>query len=202
VTILALDTTSNLASVAIRRNGETLSVVTLESTTGFAHLIFEAIEKCRNEAGLALDQVDCFAAAAGPGSFTGVRVGLTAAKGLAEALGKPVIGISNLRAWSAFGQKDGLRTVVLDARRSEVYGGIYDAHAHPLGPETVGSLEQFLASLDPGRECEIVHATAKPLAPALALCAELDGPAKWLNPALLDANYVRRSDAELFWKDQ
>ena len=202
MTILALDTTANLASVAIRRYGETLSVVAVESTTGFAHLIFEAIEKCRNEAGLTLDQVDCFAAAAGPGSFTGVRVGLTAAKGLAEALGKPVIGISNLRAWSVFGQKNGLRAVVLDARRSEVYAGVFDADAHPLGTETVGPLEQFLATLDASRAYETVHPAPEPLAPAIALCAELDGPQRWLDPALLDANYVRRSDAELFWKDR
>ena len=70
-----------------------------------------------------LEEIDCFAAASGPGSFTGVRVGLAAVKGLAEALGKPAVGISNLRALSLFG-KAALRAVVLDARRGEVYGAV------------------------------------------------------------------------------
>ena len=201
MTILALDTTSNLASVAIRKKGETLSVVSMDSTAGFGHLIFSAIEKCRNEANISLEEIDCFAAAAGPGSFTGVRVALSAVKGLAESLAKPVTGISNLRAISSFGKNAGLRAVVLDARRSEVYGGVYDVDLRPVVAETVGPLEQFLATLDPAREYEIIHAHAEPLAPAIALCAEQDGPSRWLDPAALDANYVRRSDAELCWRE-
>lgn len=200
MTILALDTTSNTASVAIRKNGETVSVVSLGSDAGFAHLIFGAIEECRNEARILLDEIDCFAAASGPGSFTGVRIGLTAAKGLAESLGKRVIGISNLRALSSFG-KNSLRAVTIDARRSEVYAAVYDADLNVVVPETVGPVEQFLATLDASLEYEFISAAGKVLAPAVALCAERDRE-KWIDPAALDANYVRRSDAELSWKDR
>ncbi len=70
--------------------------------------------------------VDCFAAASGPGSFTGVRVGLACVKGLAEALGKPAVAVSNLRAIASFGTAP-WRAVVLDARRGEIYGAVYDA---------------------------------------------------------------------------
>ena len=198
--ILALDTTSNTASVAIRRDGETISVVSLESDAGFAHLIFGAIEKCRNEARIMLNEVDCFASASGPGSFTGVRIGLTAAKGLAESLERPVIGISNLRALSSFGENS-LRAVTIDARRSEVYAAVYDADLKVVIPETVGPLDQFLAKLDPSASYEFISAAGKVLAPAVALCAELDRD-NWLDPAALDANYVRRSDAELSWKNR
>ncbi|HLH03366.1 MAG TPA: tRNA (adenosine(37)-N6)-threonylcarbamoyltransferase complex dimerization subunit type 1 TsaB [Bryobacteraceae bacterium] len=201
MTILAVDTTSNLASVAIRRKGETVSTVTLESAGGFAHLLFGLIGKCRNEAKIDLEEVDCFAAAAGPGSFTGVRVGLTAVKGLGEALAKPVSGISNLRALASFGKNAGLRAVILDARRSEVYTAVYDAGLRLATEETVGPLEEFLAALGSARQHEIIHGTNQPLAPAVALCAELDGQGKWLDPAVLDANYVRRSDAELHWRE-
>jgi tRNA threonylcarbamoyladenosine biosynthesis protein TsaB len=220
VTILAIDTTSNVASVAIRAHHRTVAALSLESSTGFGHLIFDAIEKCRNEARIDLADVDCFAAAAGPGSFTGLRVGLSAVKGLAEALGKPVAGISNLRALSSFGKNsDSLRAVVLDARRSEVYAAVYDAEHQLRLPETVSPLAEWLARLDPAGQYEFISRVPlglagtpfrdmpvieppDTLAEAVALCAEQDGPAgRWVDPAALDANYVRRSDAELFWKD-
>ena len=218
--VLALDTTSNLASVAIRAEGQNIAELTLESTQGFSHLIFDAIEKCKNDAKIELSQVDCFAAASGPGSFTGVRVGLTAAKGLAESMRKPVIGVSNLKALSSFGKNASrLRAVVLDARRSQVYVAVYDRDLRPVVPETVQALEGWLAKLDPAAAYEFISPTplaldgtpfalmpfTRPpaaLASAVAFCAELDAAeGKWLDPAALDANYVRRSDAELFWKE-
>ncbi len=214
MTILALDTTSNFASIAIRGNEEILSEVTLESTDGFAHLIFPAIEKCKNEANVDLEQIDCFAAASGPGSFTGLRVGLSAIKGLAEATGKSAIGISNLRALSSCGKSGGsLRAVILDARRGEVYAGVYDQNLQPVLAETVGPLAAFLERLGALAQYEFIAPSSirlpvpfteapTALAAAVALCAEQDGRnGKWLDPAAVDANYVRRSDAELFWKE-
>lgn len=220
MTVLALDTTSNLASVAIRAGGQTIAELTLESNQGFAHVIFDVIEACKNEAKIDLSQIDCFAAASGPGSFTGVRIGLTVAKGLAESMRKPVIGVSDLRALSSFGKNSPrLRAVVLDARRSQVYAAVYDRDLRPVLPETVLILEAWLTRLDPGADYEFISpmplaldgtpfawmpftCPSAALASAVALCAELDAAAgKWLDPASLDANYVRRSDAELSWKE-
>lgn len=220
MTVLALDTTSKVASVAIRADGRTIAESTLESNQGFAHLIFDAIESCKNEANIHLSRVDCFAAASGPGSFTGVRVGLTAVKGLAESMRKPVIGVSNLRALSSFGKTASrLRAVVLDARRSQVYAAVYDRELRPVLPETVQTLEAWLAKLNPAEAYEFISPTPlaldgtpfaempltqspAALAGAVAFCAESDAAeGKWLDPAALDANYVRRSDAELFWKE-
>lgn len=220
MTILALDTSSNFASVAIRADGRILSESTLESSEGFAHLVFPAIEKCRNEAKLELEQIDCFAAASGPGSFTGIRVALSAIKGLAHAMNKPAIGISNLRALSSFGKRArSLRAVALDARRGEVYAGIYDHELECIAPEVVTSFSSWLACLNPAQDYEFILPSAlnlegtafagasftgpgKFLACAVALCAERDGAQqKWLDPAAVDANYVRRSDAELFWRE-
>ncbi|HEX4169797.1 MAG TPA: tRNA (adenosine(37)-N6)-threonylcarbamoyltransferase complex dimerization subunit type 1 TsaB [Bryobacteraceae bacterium] len=211
MTILAIDTASENASVAIRADGRTVSEVSLHSREGFAHLLFDAIEKCKNEAKLDLAAVDCVAAGAGPGSFTGVRVALAAVKGLAEAMRKPAMAISNLRALSSFGKKAGsLRAVLLDARRSEVYAAVYGHNLAAVVPETVGPLPKFLDRLGnleryeficppnlvlptPFIEAPIV------LAGAIAFVAERDG--RWEDPAALDANYVRRSDAELFWRE-
>jgi tRNA threonylcarbamoyladenosine biosynthesis protein TsaB len=220
VTILALDTSSNLASVAIRADGKMLSEVTLESNEGFAHLIFSAIDQCKREAKLDLEQIDCFAAASGPGSFTGIRVALSAIKGLAYAMDKPAIGISNLRALSSFGIRPGsLRAVVLDARHGELYAGLYDHELECKSAEVVTPFCSWVADLNSGQDYEFIlppplsldgtpfagasfTAPGKFLAGAVALCAERDGTlGKWKDPAAVDANYVRRSDAELFWRE-
>ncbi len=201
MTILAIDTTSEFGSLALRSNGTTVAELTIDSATGYGHLILPAIERLLNEANLRLDEVDCFAAANGPGSFTGVRVGLGTTKGLAEALGKPAIGISNLRALASFGKTE-RRGVLLDARRGQVYAAIYNADLGLVTPEVVAGLNDWLA--DPGQQAEeFVSQKAgsfRYLASAVALCAELD-QSSWADPAALDANYVRRSDAEHAWRD-
>jgi tRNA threonylcarbamoyladenosine biosynthesis protein TsaB len=186
VTILALDTTSDRAGLALRCDGLTLAELTLDSSEGYAHLIFQAISSLLSNAGVSLQEIDCFAAASGPGSFTGVRVGLAAVKGLAAALGKPAAGISNLRALASFGNLH----PVIDARRSEIYTAVYDPALRLISPETVGPFTDLAITPRPEN-----------LAVGVALCAEMDGPTGWQDPAALDANYVRRADAELFWKD-
>jgi len=215
MTLLALDTTCEFGGLAVRSEGRTIAELTLQSHEGFAHLIFPAIENVLIQAGVGLEEIDCFAAASGPGSFTGVRVGLSAVKGLAEALGKKAIGVSNLRALASFGNLP-MRAVVLDARRGEVYGAVYNSDLEPVAPEAVLKFSDWLAKLDqPSYEfisgsfaADILNGTRfagmtfveapKNVATAVALCAER----KWgLDPAALDANYVRRSDAELFWRD-
>jgi tRNA threonylcarbamoyladenosine biosynthesis protein TsaB len=221
VTILALDTTSEFGSLAVRANGETIAELALHSPEGFAHLIFQAVQQLLGDAGKSLEQIDCFAAASGPGSFTGVRVGLSAVKGLAEAMGKPAVGVSNLRAMSSFGNL-AHRAVVLDARRGEVFAAIYNAQFEIVVPEAVLKFSAWLdtlslplyefiwvsgapfrSALEGTRFAQMPSVEVpRSLAAAVAHCAELDGArGKWLDPAALDANYVRRSDAELFWKD-
>jgi tRNA threonylcarbamoyladenosine biosynthesis protein TsaB len=221
VTILALDLTSEYGSLAVRRNGHTLVEHSIHSPDGFAHLIFPAIDEVLRRAGIALTEIDCFASANGPGAFTGVRVGLSAVKGLAEALRKQAAGISNLRALAVFGSSP-LRAVVLDARRGEVFTAIYDSDLHALTGESVGKLTAFLYHLS-GKPDEFITQAAdwlctsleetqwadipmveapRTLASVIAQCAEIDLQNGAVgDPAALDANYVRRSDAELFWKD-
>ena len=193
--ILALDTASDQASVAIRRDGETAAAESVTTTDGHSHLIFRMIDTALEAAGITLQQVDCFATAIGPGSFTGVRLCMTAVKGLAEATGKPVIGISNLRALATFGSAL-LRAPAIDARRGQIYTAIYDSELQLTSPETLTTVADWHLPIDIEK-----IAAAPPLAPAIAICAQLDGPSKWFDPAILDANYVRRSDAEMHWTD-
>jgi tRNA threonylcarbamoyladenosine biosynthesis protein TsaB len=216
VRILAVDTTSEFGSLAIRSEGRTIAGNSIHSREGFAHLIFSAIANLLSETGLKLSEIDCFAAASGPGSFTGVRVGLAAVKGLAEAMGKSAVGISNLKALAWFGRSE-RRAVMLDARRGQVYAAVYDSALEPVTPEVVTELKTWLGSLE-NAEYEFIAEAGfrselagsrfarmpfieppRELAGAVAACAEMLGG---MDPAALDANYVRRSDAELFWKDR
>jgi tRNA threonylcarbamoyladenosine biosynthesis protein TsaB len=210
VRILAVDTTGETGSIALVDERGIAEEVTLHSPEGFAHVLFPAMEQLLGRQGLSLDSLDGFAAAAGPGSFTGVRVGLTAVKGLAEATGRKVVAVSNLQALASFGAR-ALRAVVIDARRGEVYGAVYDSALHAVCAEVVTTLPDWLASLPKGElefitqglELECSRTEAPPaIAGAIGRIARekfLRGEAQ--DPARIDANYVRRSDAERFWKE-
>jgi tRNA threonylcarbamoyladenosine biosynthesis protein TsaB len=204
---LAIDTTHEAGSLALVRAGETVDEVLLRAPTGFAHVLYAHIDEMLRRNGVRLAAVDCFAAASGPGSFTGVRVGLACVKGLAEALGKPAAAVSNLRAIASFGTAP-WRAAVMDARRGEVYGAVYDAAGELVVPETVAPLSAWLATL-PAGEMEFVTqgfplevADARIVIAPEALAAAIGRLAgEGGDPAALDANYVRRSDAELLWKE-
>ena len=99
--ILAIDTTSDFGSLALVESGVALEEVLMHSVDGFGHILFPCMDQLLARNGWPLDSVDGFAAASGPGSFTGVRVGLAAIKGLADVLNKPLAAVSNLRAIAA-----------------------------------------------------------------------------------------------------
>jgi tRNA threonylcarbamoyladenosine biosynthesis protein TsaB len=212
--VLAIDTTGDVGSIALVGESGLIEEVVLDSPDGFAHVLFNEIERLLEQHALSVSQIDAFAAASGPGSFTGVRVGLTAVKGLAQAAGRKVIAVSNLQALAWYGSSP-LRAVVLDARRGEVYGGVYDHHLRLVQEEVVASLPVWLASLPHG-EVEIVTqglpisgATAPVVQAPKALAGSIGRIAfgrllagEVLDPGEIDANYVRRSDAELLWKDR
>lgn len=217
--ILAVDTTHAQGSLALARGGELVEEAGLESPSGFAHVIYGHLEALLGRHGVSVGAVDCFAAASGPGAFTGVRVCLACVKGLAEAAGKPAVAVSNLAAIASFGNAP-LRAAMFDARRGEIYAAVYDAEGRAVRPETVATPARWLEALK--EEVELVSPDFSPFADALAASRFHDAshttapPAlaaaiariawrRWQvgevsDPAALDANYVRRSDAELLWK--
>lgn len=214
--VLAIDTTAEFGSIALVDQQRVLEEVPLHSPDGFAHILFDQIVLLLERHGLRLDQIDAFASAAGPGSFTGVRVGLTAVKGLAEATGRKALAISNLQALAWYGTRP-LRAVVVDARRGEVYGAVYNASLHPVSEEVVSKLPAWLEGLPQGDlefitngypiEAAGVRAPVTQAPRSLAGAIGVIAAAHYAaglgqDPADIDANYVRRSDAELMWKDQ
>ncbi len=219
--IVAIDTTSESGSLALIENGNVLDEVSVLSAEGFGHVLFPQLELLLSRHGWSPAAVDCYAAAAGPGSFTGVRVGLAAIKGLGEALGKPVVAVSNLQAVAWHGTAL-LRAAVSDARRGEVYGAVYSASLELVSPERVLGFSAWVETL-PETGLEFLSTDFSAFTAALAQTRFRDAPGRTVpralaaavgriaadrlaaglatSPAAADANYVRRSDAELYWKE-
>jgi tRNA threonylcarbamoyladenosine biosynthesis protein TsaB len=217
---LAVDTTASFGSIALADNSGVLEEALLQAPQGFSQVLFGEIEALLSRQRIRLPEIDLFAGASGPGSFTGVRVGLSAIKGLAEVLGKKVVAVSNLETLAEFGRSEA-RATVIDARRGEVYAALYDNCGRRIVPEVVLPFPKFITLL-PEREVEwisqdfdlflpeiagsrfaqypVVHAPRAVAAAiaTLALRRAAEGLAQ--DPAAIEANYVRRSDAELFYK--
>jgi tRNA threonylcarbamoyladenosine biosynthesis protein TsaB len=208
---LAVDTTASFGSIALADSHGVREEVLLDAPEGFSNVLFGAIEALLARHAVTLPEVDLFAGASGPGSFTGVRVGLSAIKGLAEVLGKRVVAVSNLEALAEFGTSEA-RATVIDARRGEVYAALYDGAGRQIVPEVVLPFDRFLTLLPEGdiewisqdfatfspryRVVNAPRALAAAIA-RIALRRAAAGPAQ--DPAAIEANYVRRSDAELLF---
>jgi len=215
--ILAVDTTGERGSLALLRDGALLEETLLHAPTSYSPVLYEALSGLLDRHGLTLSQVACFAAASGPGTFTGVRVALACVMGLAEAVGRPAVAVSNLEAVSRYGSAP-LRAVALDARRNEIYGAVYDAAGRAVTTEIVTKLEPWLEVLPAGVEeflsndlvldlagtrfaqARVVSAPRELAAAVGRIAAERFARGEVSDPASLDANYVRRSDAELALK--
>lgn len=218
MTLLAIDTARREGSIALLRDSEVVAEVLLGEGPGFGETLFQAIEGLLAEHSLALSDLDCYAAATGPGSFTGIRVGLVAAKALAETNRKPIVGVSNLRALASTARGDGVRVPVLDARRGGLFAGFYAADCEAIRPDVFcqwTDLEPELQLLEAtliSNESELFEAgaglaaaaeTARQMAPAALgaavarLAAEDVAAGRACKPEQVEANYIRRPNARL-----
>ena len=154
--ILALDTTARGGSLALVRDGRTLEVLAGDPARTHAVRLPGDILSCLARHGLTLGDIDLYGVAVGPGSFTGLRIGIATIQGLAFASGRPVVGVSALDALvEAAGppprgsdMRERLRAAWIDAQRGEVYGCLYRSAGdswEPLGPPVVRRPVEVLA---------------------------------------------------------
>ena len=188
--ILSIDTTSEFGSIALVEAGQVLGEQPMHSSDGFGHVLYGELELFLAWQNVSLEQIECFAGASGPGSFTGVRVGLAAIKGLAEAMGRPAVGVSNLRALAYYGTAP-FRAVMLDARRGEVYAAVYDSNLEIVGEESVSQYSDWIATL-PTQDIEFVTAPGALAAAVGQIADRIFQKGQAQDPAAIDANYVRR----------
>ena len=124
--ILAFESSAKAASVALCRDGHLISQYSQCSGLTHSRTLLPMAEDMLKNAELSLDKVDLFAVAHGPGSFTGIRIGVSTVKGLAWAADKPCVGVSTLEAMAWHGlAAGGLVCPVMDARRSQVYNALF-----------------------------------------------------------------------------
>lgn len=125
--ILAFESSAKAASVALCREGEFIAQYTQCTSLTHSRTLLPMAEDMLKNTGISLSGVDAFACAHGPGSFTGIRIGVSTVKGLAWALNKPCIGVSTLEAMAWNGvSAGGYICPVMDARRSQVYNAIFE----------------------------------------------------------------------------
>ena len=164
------------------------------------------------------NQIDAFIVVSGPGSFTGLRVGLAAIKALAEILQKPIVPVSLLEVVALAARRTGKVLSVLDAGRGEVFAGEYEvgSQSAQLIREQVLPKHELLASVVGGfvlatpdaALASAIEQNGMSVVTVEKCCAETIARLGWqklhagktVSPELLEANYIRRSDAEIFAK--
>ncbi len=147
--ILALDSSGLVASVALVENDTLIAEYTIQYKKTHSQTLLPMLDEIRNMVELDMDSVDAIAVAAGPGSFTGLRIGSATAKGLALALEKPIIPIPTVDglAYQMYGT-DSLVCPIMDARRNQVYTGVYEFVADKEAYKLHTLKEQCAAAFD------------------------------------------------------
>jgi tRNA threonylcarbamoyladenosine biosynthesis protein TsaB len=151
VRVLAVDTTSARASVALLDGAELLGEVRLVSEAGHSRTVLPAAAFLLETAGLAPAAIEGFAVTTGPGSFTGIRVGLSSVQGLALPGSRPCLGVSTLEVLGARAQGAApMVAPIVDAWRGEIYVAVYDASGRTVAEPRAAAPEAALAELPPG----------------------------------------------------
>jgi tRNA threonylcarbamoyladenosine biosynthesis protein TsaB len=137
VLVLALDTTTRAGSVAVVEGDHVVSQIVGDHSRTHGERLPTDLMRALQEASVTLEAIDLLAVAAGPGSFTGLRVGISAMQGLAMATDRQIVAVSALDALAAAGA-DGRTTVAawMDAQRGEVFAALYDAHGRTITEPT------------------------------------------------------------------
>ncbi len=224
--ILGVDTSGKSGGITLAE-GDERSFRVLESSPiaggTFSAQLVPAIASLLEKHASAARDIGGFAVASGPGSFTGLRVGLSAVKGLAEALGTPIATVSLLEALACSSGTAGRVASALDAGRSEIFFGLYQLYAEGdasklnecllsqaeflqelNNPDLQGAitsdaaLVQLAASANSQVRVQVVDRPGSALIARLGLRKLLAG--ETVSSEALDANYLRRSDAELLFK--
>ncbi len=215
--LLAIDTSGKNGSLALARaEDDSFDVLELVPLTGrmYSAQVIPSLQEALVRQNLKKTDLDAFVVASGPGSFTGLRIGLSTVKALSEVLGKPIAAVSVLEAAARVTGTDGHVMVALDAGRKQVFVGDYQVKNGELR-ESLLSWDEFFRAAETCktkvfspdanvREAAaagglIIHTSESPQADILARIGREKLMAGHTAMAeTLEANYIRASDAELF----
>src|SRR5262245_53397606 len=221
--ILSVDTSTAACSIVLSVDGKVEGELNVDSEGTHSVRLLPGIDAILRWCACKISDVDVFGVVTGPGSFTGVRIGLTTVKALAESLAKPAIAVTAFEAWiEKFPETQGTLVPLIDARRGEVYGAVFRRQGEaiePVSPGRVDNVAELLASITEPQVsfigggsvvCEpqiVAHSGWRAvksdlfLGRAVSRIAFRRAKAKsFLTAAELQAYYLRRPDAELKWK--
>lgn len=228
MSILAIDTASSVSSVAVASEGKLQAEVTVEAGRTHSETLLSHIEGALSFAGVERSALRGVAVSIGPGSFTGLRIGLATAKAIAYGLGIPLVGVSTLAALALAVPVPDVHTLALmDAQKGNAYAGLYEWRAgnlHEVRPVRVAPLAEAIAeAAELGKPVLLTGELVLKkrarlenlpdnvtLAPAHLLTARASHVA-WLgiarlaageqdDPMTLEPFYIRRSEAEVLWE--
>lgn len=225
--ILSVDTAGQAGSVALTCAGEVKGLVETDFTESHSVRLFAAVAFLVHQLKKPLSEMDAFAVTIGPGSFAGLRIGVAAIKGFSEMHHKPCVAVSTLEAIAASAVEipPGVKVVsLMDARREELYAGIYKSTGNALvclEPDRLLGVEAFFESLEdapchfvgpevekfsrfiqgPERTSWTMETTGPFLAPTVARLAERKLQGREIHSAdAISIHYLRRSGAEMMFK--
>jgi tRNA threonylcarbamoyladenosine biosynthesis protein TsaB len=223
--VLSLDPTTKAASCAVARDGVVINEEPIDPSRQLALQLPGALRNILDLSAIALEEIDAFAVATGPGSFTGLRIGIATMQGLALGLGKPLIGISGLTALRAVASPAFLGSRIatwVDAWRGDVYAALFE-DGHQVDGPVVATPSDLLDALVPrgfandvlfigdgaetyrnlitsrlGHAARIADPVAPPLGAVIAMLATIEYKRGHRPPPhAIRPLYVRRPDAEL-----
>lgn len=218
---LAIDTATNSGGVALARNAEIVGAIMLKNPLQYAEKLIAYIDFLLDHSDVDIRGVDCFAVVSGPGSFTGLRSGLAAAKAFCQSLDRPAVSVSSLAALAyRFRHVSDRVAPMIDARRQQVYGALFEVGewgVRELAKECVSPPLEWLQKL-PDYRCLFVGDGAQMYASTIEAARPADRLLRSDNQILeqvcglayqsyragrlenadsLAAHYIRPSDAEV-----
>ena len=146
--ILAIDTSSQNATVAVMSDERLIGEYTVNNGKTHSQIIMPLISDIVKKSGLDINDIDVFACGVGPGSFTGLRIGIATAKALSQACKKKIIGVSSVEAVAkAFEYSNMLVCPIIDARRGDVYNAVFENDVRKTSDRAI-NIDELLLSLD------------------------------------------------------
>ncbi len=158
--ILSADTSTDVNTVAVLSNDELLGEISINAGKRHSERLVPLIETLLNEVRLSIDEIDLLAISLGPGSFTGLRVGLSTWKGIALAKGKPLVGVSSLNAMTRLAPfHNAIVCPIMDARMKEVFAGIYlfeNSFRKIIYENFLGNIQDFIKILKENTQIDTI----------------------------------------------
>ncbi len=196
---LLIDTSLCFPTISIVKNNEVLFNFHEEIKHDMSSMILPILDKGLTNVNLSLNSVDKIFVVTGPGSFTGVRIGVSIAKTIAWTLNKPIIPLSSLEFMATTNTNKKFLVSMIDARRGNVFAGIYDNELNCIKNDSLDSIDEFLKYINDENyqivSYDNINNSIKPLPSVLKIINKHMNDTS-INPHSLKPNYLKLTEAE------